>query len=91
LGDLGLQCPDVGDDVAWVAVLDLLVDDLLVAVDRQVVVVGLDVGLRHAEALVGTSALQFCSVALGPASERVGQVVLGVLLIGEARSHGAEE
>ena len=38
------------------AVLDLVVDDLLVAVEGEVVALGDDVGLGHAEALLGARA-----------------------------------
>ena len=58
----------------------LLVEDLLVAVDRKVVILRDDVGLVDAKALLGAGALAFLNVTFYPARENVGEVVLGVLL-----------
>ena len=55
--------------------LDGFVDDFLVAVEREVVVVGGDVGLWHEEALVGAGAFGFRSAVL-PTLKDVGQVGL---------------
>ena len=57
------------------AVLDLVVDDLLVAVEGEVVALGGDVGLGHAEALLGAGPVALVAVALRPAGEDVGEVV----------------
>ena len=63
--------------------LDLVVYDLLVPVDAEVVAGGGDISLGHAEGRLGASTVQFRSVALPPASESVGEVVLGSLLVAE--------
>ena len=72
-------------------VLDFLVHDLLVAVEPEVVAIGRDVGLRHAEALRSARALTLRPVLLLPARQHVGQVVLCVFLGAERLyGHGAE-
>src|SRR4051812_2803202 len=71
--------------------LYLLVNDLLVAVDAEVVAVGHDVGLRHAEALLRTCPTEFGAGALLPVRQYVGQVVLGMLVLGERLRRGSAQ
>ncbi len=55
----------------------------LVAVEAQIVAIGGDVRLRHAEALRGARAFALRLLPLLPARQHVGQVVPGVFLPGE--------
>src|SRR5450755_4095753 len=70
--DLLLQLREVGEDLLRRAMLDRLVHHLLVAVEREVVALRCDVGLRHAEALRRARALALGVVALRPARKSVG-------------------
>ncbi len=57
LGDLGFEPLDVSDDLQWGTMLDLVVNDLYVAVQREVVSLGDDVGLWHTERLLRAGAV----------------------------------
>ena len=81
--NLRLQLAEGFQDFARRAVRDFVVDDFLVAVEREVVALRGDVGLGHAEALRGARVLALGLVALRPAREDVGQVVLRVFVGGE--------
>ena len=70
--------------------LDFLVDDFLVAVEREVIALGRDVGLWNAEALGGSGALALGGVARRPAGQYVGQVVLRVLFSRETSRQRTE-
>ena len=74
------------------AVLDLVVDDLLVAVEREVVALGDDVGLGDEERLLGAGPVALGRRARCPAGEHVGQVVGldRVALVVEGEAVGAD-
>ncbi len=65
--------------------LDLFVDDLFVSIEREVEAVGGDFGEGNAEALCGAGAVAFGAVALGPAGDYVGEVVLCVFRLRQYR------
>src|SRR5690606_39409772 len=65
------------------AVLDLFVDDLLVAVEAEIVLLVGDILFGHAEALLGTGTFPLVPAPFPPAGERVRQVVLVVLVAGQ--------
>ena len=89
--DFFFQVREPGEDVARRTVRDFGVDDFLVAVEREVVALRGEVGPGHAEALRGARVLALGPVALRPAGEDVGQVVLRVVVGGERDlGHGAE-
>src|SRR5438132_1666707 len=79
------------EDLLRRTMVDLLVHHFLVAVEGQVVTLRGDVGFRDGEALDGARTLALGGVALMPARERVGEIVLCVLLFCERRlRNGAE-
>src|SRR5947207_2572877 len=71
--------------------LDRLMHDFLVATERKVVVLLGDVGFGNAKALSGPEAFALYGVALAPAGQDVGEVVLGVLLFAERSSEDGAE
>ena len=58
-------------------------DDFLVAVQREVIALGHDVGLRHAEALGRPGIPHLRSITLAPSGQEIGEVILGMFLGGE--------
>jgi hypothetical protein len=72
VGNFGLEFGEAGEDFLGRIVIHHLVDDFLVAVEREVVVVGGDVGLGDEEARIGALCLKrdqrrwsCCGVKLG--------------------------
>src|SRR5262249_633239 len=91
LPNLPLQRGQFGEELLRWDVLDLLVHNLLVAVEAQVIPISYNVSLEHTEALRGTRALALSPVPLLPPRQHVRQIVLPVPLSAERlRWHGAE-
>ena len=83
--DFGFERLEFGEDLFGRDVFDPFVDDLFVSIEGKVEAVGGDVGERNAEALRSAGAVVFGAVALGPASDDVGKVVLRVFRFREHR------
>ncbi len=61
----------------------IFVDHLLIAIQTEVVTVLGDLALGHAEAVCCARAFALCALAIVPAGERIGQVVLCGFVWGE--------
>ena len=82
LGNLGLDPPQVRDDLGWGGVGDLRMLYLFVAVQRQIKAAGRgNLGRGDHKAGRGAGAEQFHPLTQGKAGQNFGQVVLGDIRI----------
>jgi len=91
LQDLLLDRPQFRQDFHRWAVLHLFVYQFLVAIEAEVVTLLSDLRLGHAEVLGGAFPLALGILALAPAGQAVGQVVLVVISLGQGLLRGGAE
>src|SRR6266567_384060 len=77
--NLCLQLGKLRENLLRRAMRHLLMQDLFVTIEAEVVSLGDNIGLRHAEALCSAWALALLAVTIFPASKNIRQIVFGML------------